>query len=232
MIQQTFFWIGLFACGEKSTPTTTDTASEVQEALDSDGDGLTDEQEESFGSDPNNPDSDGDGLQDASEQEEGTDPNSADSDGDGLGDLEEVQGSTDPNNPDSDGDGFDDAYELQYDTNPMNPDEYPLFPNNGSWSHQNPQFTNDGCNLESVLQNQGGDIFTFFPQDFDVTDSDPESFTLTIEQNTSCILSSGSFECNRLYDSVAIETPDVTLDLEFAMEGQVINADAMANLCF
>jgi len=42
------------------------------------------------------PDSDGDGLTDAEEEELGSDPNEADTDGDGWDDLEEVEGNTDP----------------------------------------------------------------------------------------------------------------------------------------
>ena len=43
------------------------------------------------------PDSDGDGLSDAEEEALGTDPNNPDTDGDGYEDGEEVDGNTDPN---------------------------------------------------------------------------------------------------------------------------------------
>lgn len=77
-------------------------------AIDSDGDGLSDAQEATLGSDPNNADSDGDGLTDGQEVNQlGTDPLSADSDGDGFDDGEEVNvlGSDplDPNDPPSGG---------------------------------------------------------------------------------------------------------------------------------
>ena len=36
-----------------------------------------------------------------------------------------------------------------------------------------------------------------------------------------------TFSCDRLYDVVDIETPNVTIDLEFAMEGEIIDSDAM-----
>ena len=153
-----------------------------------------------FWIDPNNPDSDNDGLNDFEEQQNGTNPNNPDSDNDTLGDLEEVEGGTDPTNADSDGDGFDDAFEQLHNTDPNNPSEYPLFPTDGAWMHQNPQFTDDGCNLESILQEQEGSIFTFFPQNFDVSDSVPDSYTLTIEQSTSCTISNDTFSCDRLYD--------------------------------
>ena len=89
-----------------------------------------------------------------------------DSDGDGLSDFEETEIGTDPTNVDSDGDGFDDAFELAYQTDPTNASSYPAVPTEGSWSHLNPVFTNDGCQLESVLQSQGGDIFFLFPTRF------------------------------------------------------------------
>jgi nucleoside-specific outer membrane channel protein Tsx len=53
---------------------------------DTDGDGLTDSQEEELGTDPENPDTDGDGLTDGEEVELGTDPLNPDTDGDGIPD--------------------------------------------------------------------------------------------------------------------------------------------------
>lgn len=59
-------------------------------------------------------DSDGDGITDEEEAKLGTDPNSADSDGDGLSDYDEINThKTNPNNPDSDGDGFTDSQEVE-----------------------------------------------------------------------------------------------------------------------
>ncbi len=58
-------------------------------------------------------DSDGDGLTDEQEQKLGTNPNKADTDGDGLTDGSEVNVfHTDPLNPDTDGDGHSDGYEV------------------------------------------------------------------------------------------------------------------------
>ena len=93
---------------------------------DSDGDGLTDDQEKELGTDPNKADTDGDGIKDGAEVdgsenpfdkdgnkvkpgENGapTDPTKPDSDGDGTNDGDEVSGSkndgkpTDPNDADS-----------------------------------------------------------------------------------------------------------------------------------
>ena len=47
-------------------------------ALDSDNDGLTDDEERELGTNPNNPDSDGDGINDGDEVEQGTNPLDAD----------------------------------------------------------------------------------------------------------------------------------------------------------
>lgn len=75
------------------------------------------------GGDAGQRDSDGDGLTDAEEEALGTDPNNADSDGDGIPDGDENQNGTDPNNPDSDGDGVPDGVEIDIGTNPNNPDD-------------------------------------------------------------------------------------------------------------
>ena len=55
-------------------------------STDSDGDGLTDEQEEGLGTDPLDPDTDDDGISDGDEVGAGTDPLDPDSDGDGISD--------------------------------------------------------------------------------------------------------------------------------------------------
>lgn len=76
-----------------SSPVTTNPAP----TLDSDGDGLTDEEETRFG----------------------TDKNVVDTDNDGLSDREEMQVyKTNPVNPDSDGDGFSDGTEIKNGFNP------------------------------------------------------------------------------------------------------------------
>ena len=66
---------------------------------DSDGDGITDLDENEFGTDPNNADSDGDGISDTDERfgNPMTDPNEADTDDDGWSDSEELERGTDPN---------------------------------------------------------------------------------------------------------------------------------------
>lgn len=105
-----------YGCGSKEPV--------VVEAIDTDGDGLTDDKEIELGLDPTKADTDGDGITDAKEIELGTDPKKADTDNDGLSDGDEVNSyKTDPKNADSDGDGLSDGDEvLKYKTDPMNTD--------------------------------------------------------------------------------------------------------------
>jgi hypothetical protein len=95
----------------------------AQDAVDTDGDGLTDDDETNlYGTDPLDPDSDDDGLTDGEEcLVYGTGPWSNDSDYDGLTDYDEiVTYGTDPINWDSDGGGRNDGYEVERDgTNPL-----------------------------------------------------------------------------------------------------------------
>lgn len=81
---------------------------------DTDGDGLTDSQETTLGTNPNNPDSDGDGLSDGAEvNTHSTDPLDNDSDNDGLTDGAEVNThGTLPNDSDTDNDGLSDGAEV------------------------------------------------------------------------------------------------------------------------
>lgn len=94
-------------------------------------DGLDDDAENFYGTDPLNPDTDGGGAFDGLEVfQDGTDPLDPsddilmDSDGDGLSDLEEITlFGTDPTKPDTDSDALDDGNEvLIYNTNSLNPD--------------------------------------------------------------------------------------------------------------
>lgn len=89
---------------------------------DDDEDGLTNIQEERFGTDPHNPDSDNDGLKDGEEVNRyKTDPLKPDTDGDGLTDGDEVMKyRTDPTLTDTDGDGLSDGVEINKDgTDPL-----------------------------------------------------------------------------------------------------------------
>ncbi|QCX00925.1 DUF11 domain-containing protein [Aggregatimonas sangjinii] len=100
---------------------------------DCDNDGLTNDEEETIGTDPNVADTDGDGIDDGQEvNTDGTDPldscssvggtplGTADCDNDGLTNAEEATLGTDPNLADSDGDGIDDGQEVNTDgTDPL-----------------------------------------------------------------------------------------------------------------
>lgn len=92
---------------------------------DSDRDGLYDDEEEKYGTDPDNPDTDGDGLKDGEEVKTYfSNPLVVDSDADGLNDYDEVKKyGTKPGNPDTDGDGLKDGDEVNiYGTNPLKQD--------------------------------------------------------------------------------------------------------------
>jgi len=101
---------------------------------DHDGDGISDDAERDFGTDPKEADSDGDGLSDPDELEVfGTDPADADTDNDALTDGTEVATGTDPlifdgadgddgSAVDSDSDGLADSYEDAVGTDPSDPD--------------------------------------------------------------------------------------------------------------
>jgi len=92
---------------------------------DTDGDGLADGDEIVFGSNPLVSDSDHDGLNDFDEWVFGTNPNFSDSDFDLIPDGEEVHvHNTDPLKKDTDGDTLTDWVELQnpFHTDPTNPD--------------------------------------------------------------------------------------------------------------
>jgi len=70
---------------------------------DTDGDGLTDDEEAELGTDPEEADSDSDGLTDGEEQDLGTDPLDEDTDSDGMSDGDEVELGTDPLDGNTDG---------------------------------------------------------------------------------------------------------------------------------
>ena len=93
--------------------------------VDSDGDGLSDDDEYAIGTDPFDVDTDFDRLYDGEEVDETyTDPLYADSDEDGLSDGTEVLDVyTDPLSWDTDGDGLSDKDEVDYYfTDPTNAD--------------------------------------------------------------------------------------------------------------
>lgn len=98
--------------------------------LDPDDDGLTNQEEASLGTNPNNSDSDSDGLSDFLEAFYGYDPNDSDSDsnglsdfnedldGDGLSNSEELTLGTSLGDIDTDNDGFSDKVEFDNSSDP------------------------------------------------------------------------------------------------------------------
>jgi hypothetical protein len=92
--------LGLMACGGGANS-------------DADADGLTREQEEGLGLDPEVADTDGDGLDDGDEVSGGSDPLLPDTDSDGLLDGEEITHGSDPLLVDTDEDTYSDFDEVQ-----------------------------------------------------------------------------------------------------------------------
>ena len=88
-------------------------------ARDTDGDGLTDNEEATLGTNPADTDTDADGSSDGDEVSNGTDPLDPDSDDDGLSDGEEIVAGTDPLDEDSDDDGLDDGDEVYAGSDPL-----------------------------------------------------------------------------------------------------------------
>lgn len=107
-------------------------------SIDSDGDGIDDDEDSCPDEDAtdydkdedgciDDTDTDGDGLTDYEEIEEYyTDPEDVDSDSDGLTDYAEITTyKTDPNEKDSDDDGYSDYDETQANTDPLDDEDYP-----------------------------------------------------------------------------------------------------------
>ncbi len=166
---------------------------------DSDGDGLTDTEETTYGTDPNDEDTDDDGLTDYEEVVTyGTDPNDIDTDDDNLSDGTEIENyETDPLDADSDNDGWSDLLEALYGTDPENAtdapadsdsDGYPDFIEDAAGTNPNdatdrPVDTDgdglvDGLDLDQVvtgwvtLRSSSGDYCEDGMQDRDETDVD------------------------------------------------------------
>lgn len=96
-------------------------------AVDDDGDGIHNDQETAYGTNPLVADSDGDGVQDGAEKLSGTDPNDAasmplDSDGDGLSDSYERSAGLNQSAKDTDGDGLSDDREIALGTSALERD--------------------------------------------------------------------------------------------------------------
>lgn len=85
---------------ESEQPSDNQDQQNQPQPIDSDADGLTDEEEAGFGTDPNNADTDADGLTDREETKVyATDPIKSDTDADGYSDGQEVQNNYNPSGP-------------------------------------------------------------------------------------------------------------------------------------
>ncbi len=94
---------------------------------DPDGDGLTNAEEQAWGTDPQNPDTNDDGILDGLAVAMGLSPTNPDMDGDGLTNTEERELGTDPFNADTDGDGVPDGQDC-----------YPLDPTRSTCASPDP----------------------------------------------------------------------------------------------
>jgi serine/threonine protein kinase len=115
---------------ESAAPLSAQETSQAATAIasgDRDGDGLSDSQEQYYGTNLENPDTDQDLLSDSEELLIlGTNPLLRDTDGDKLSDGEEVRSvRTDPTNPDSDGDGIVDGDEIIMGSDPLDDQDPP-----------------------------------------------------------------------------------------------------------
>lgn len=106
------FIVILAGCAGSSGPSAQTTQTATPTPPDSDGDGLTDPEEEQYGTNPNKADTDGDKLNDRKEIQLGTEPSNPDTDGDGITDGKENVLNTDPTAPDTDGDGVADSTDI------------------------------------------------------------------------------------------------------------------------
>ena len=110
---------------------------------DTDGDGVSDDDETAQSTDPNDPDdfldTDGDGVPDSVEIADGTDPNNPndakDTDGDGLSDYREGRIGTSPLTSDTDGDGASDGDEVAAGSDPTDSNDLPDADSDGVPDH-------------------------------------------------------------------------------------------------
>ncbi len=111
-------------------------------------------------SDPvRNDDSDGDNLSDYEEQQQGTDIFRNDTDYDGLGDFDEIRiFNTDPLDNDSDDDGYSDEQEIKNDSDPIDATSVPVgecvIP-----SDENTWIVRTACRLKTSIQFNGRILF-------------------------------------------------------------------------
>jgi len=228
---QSIFWISIFllGCSDTSDGKDGDVNNEnVVEEPDSDGDGLTDAEETELGTDPNKADTDDDGRTDKEEVDGESDPLVADADEDGLNDGEEFAANTDPNNADTDGDGAADGLEVERETDPNDPTSFPIKPDDGDWLLTNTNVLQDDCNLQSVLNTFGTDIFAVLPDDYTVVNSTYESFQIEISSgNANCPIEQSGFLCETLSINEEIDDVGITISADMNLEGVLFSGTVM-----
>ena len=216
------------ACSDTSSDEKDGDINSDTNIIDSDNDGLSDEQEAELGTDPNNEDTDGDGITDGEEAAGESDPLLADADGDGLNDSEEATAGTDPNNADTDDDGVEDGIELEQETDPNDDSSFPIKPENGDWMLTDTSVLLDDCNLESLLNTFGSDLFSILPDDYQIVNSSYESFEIEISTgNATCPITPSGFVCDTLSISESIDDVGVTISADLNLEGTLNSATSM-----
>ncbi len=164
--------------------------SQPSSTADSDGDGLSDADEASWGTNANDPDTDDDGVMDGPEVDLGRSPTTAqsssyDTDGDGLTDIEELN--TYHTNaglaePDIDYDGLSNSDEKYYGIDPSDPDTDGDALNDGDEVSTYATNPNDSDHDNDGLTD-GDEVFTYFT-DPKSTDSDGDGLADNAEVST------------------------------------------------
>ena len=192
---------------------------------DTDQDGLPDYDEESLGTDPENPDTDGDGYSDYAEFLMGTDPlvdeavdPDLDSDEDEIPDAVEASTfETDPYSADTDGDGLTDYDEVYvYFTNPLNPDT----DNDG---------LSDGFEVENGLDPKAAKTDGTTPDNEQIIEQELDVSAISIEllkDDNTCIPSIHGETSGELSKNVFISTP---ADTSFTDARAVVGSPVMVN---
>jgi len=197
---------------------------------DTDGDGLTDEEEAKYKTNPNQADSDGDGVSDLEEIQKGTDPNKADqipgdvdSDGDGLTNDEEAKYGTDPFNPDTDQDGYSDGQEIVSGYDPLTPCEGCEGRVAGDWS-EGLESLAEGLDPEVLLENidtSPVELPEILDSELNITDASGkkavkkyyDSLTSVLSESTPCLLDKSKLEFFGSQLTLALQTQKKTDEL-------------------
>ena len=156
---------------------------------DADADGLDNLGEYLAYSDPTDSDSDGDGLSDGWEKTYGFDPLTDDSagdlDGDGLSNLAEQTNGTDPTTSDSDGDGLSDSWEVTHGFDPLDPADAQADPDADGLTNLEEHLAGSDPNLSDTDGdglNDGDEIRIYYTNPVDAdTDGDglPDGWEIT-----------------------------------------------------